>query len=189
MTKVKLIVIMGFLLAFGAGLVVGIVGSRRWIASAGATQTDTVPTQPTTRRAGLTQMLKLTPEQAEKWRMVVDPASKEMRHQHEERRNAIRKTRDDAILALLSVPHQAEFQRIMSDYNAASAQLERERPRDFEKMREQLRPQIRQILNDEQWNRYEEFFKRMREDHRRREASRRGDEKATTRPALTEPSH
>ncbi len=181
MIKVKVVVILGFLLAFAAGVVGGIVGLRRW-----SGHTDATTQSPTTRRVNLPEELKLTPEQDKQWRQVHEAAFRQMAHERDERRSVLRKQRDDAILALMGGQHKAEYEKIMADYIAANTQADRDR---FEKMQDQLRPQLQAFLTGEQWAKYEEIQKRMRDDHRRREMNRRSEQSATTRPVTTLPSH
>lgn len=187
MIKVKLVVIVGFLLAFVAGVVGGIVGSRRWLPPANATIPSTQ--SPTTRRVNIMDELKLTQDQQDKWRKVHEAAFKEMNRERDERRTVLRQQRDEAVLALMGGQHKSEYDKIMADYVAAATQSDRERFKAFEKMQEQLRPQLQTFLTSEQWTKYEEIQARMREEHRRREMNRRGEQNATTRPATTLPSH
>ena len=180
MIKVKVIVLVGFLLAFAAGLVAGMIRHKT---DAGlASQSPT--TGPTTRRVSFAQALGLTPEQDRKIHQLREEAFREAMREVEERRESLRRQRDESILPLLSPENRIVYETVMQHYQAAMTSVNRERPAAFDSQDEQ----IRQVLTAEQRVKFEEMLKKCAEERKRREMNRRGDEKATTRPATTEPS-
>jgi Spy/CpxP family protein refolding chaperone len=184
MVKVKLVVIVGFLLAFGAGLVVGLSGARRL---AGAT-TDTPAASPTTRRgfAGLVAALHLTPEQAKQIEQLRAKTMTEVTHERDDRSAAIHKQRDEKVVALVGAEKKDELDKVLAASQDDMRQLMGERPKAFDKMDED----IRKVLSDEQWKQYQSLQAARRGgrgDGTHRGPGGRGSPGAATRPATTRP--
>ncbi|HEV8291224.1 MAG TPA: hypothetical protein VGP94_04855, partial [Tepidisphaeraceae bacterium] len=119
MTKTRIIVIVGFLIAFGAGAVVGL-------------QLRTAPAQATVqptqgqRPSWLRSELGLTPEQNEQMKNIWEGLHISGRS-HEERRHRLRDERDEAIAALLAPSVMGDYDRVLQDYSNKLTALAQER--------------------------------------------------------------
>src|SRR5947207_111331 len=112
----KYLLVLGFAIAFGAGLVIGLE------------QRITTPTTPTTTQASprgrgfLTSELNLTPEQQEKMKKIwegVRPPGREIMT------NAKRE-RDEQIAALIRPEDKATYDQILKTYSDKQEQLNRQ---------------------------------------------------------------
>jgi Spy/CpxP family protein refolding chaperone len=182
MVKVKLVVIVGFLLAFGAGLVVGLSGARRL--ENGVSQKPTTP--PTTRRgfAGLAAVLKLTPEQAKQIEQLRTKTMTEVTRERDDRSAVIHRQRDEKVVALVGAEKKDELDKVLAASQDDMRQLMGERPKAFDKMDEE----IRKVLSDEQWKQYQSLQAARRGgrgDGTHRGPGGRGGPGAATRPATT----
>src|SRR6476646_8923219 len=108
MTKTRIIVIIGFLVAFGAGAVVGI--QLRPPAPAKATETP----QPE-QRSWLRTELGLSPQQNEQMKNIWESLHASGRG-YEDRRRHVRDERDEAIAALLAPSVMGDYDRILQEY-------------------------------------------------------------------------
>src|SRR5947209_14470626 len=99
MSKAKIILIAAFILALGAGMVVGMVAART--------------TPPASRRSWLADELSLSPDQQDKmktiWSEVMDNAGR----RNEERRRALQKEREDRVLGLLTDAQKVEYKKLI----------------------------------------------------------------------------
>ncbi len=145
MTKLRVIITMGFLVAFAAGLVAGLVRNNRSDAQLRQTNGPGA-TQPTTRRMSFAQAMGLTAEQDATVRQWREEAFREAMRDVEERRAAIRKQRDEAILPMLTAENRQVYETIMQQYTAAMSQVDRQRPGAFDRLDEK----IKGILTDAQ---------------------------------------
>ncbi|MCE5280122.1 MAG: hypothetical protein ABFD92_05975 [Planctomycetaceae bacterium] len=161
MSKIKLILIVAYLLAIAAGVLVGM---------------NIVRERPR-HRSELTNRLNLTPAQQEQMRKIWT----DLRYRGERRspgRSDVARKRDEAVVALLTPAQRQQYDAIQKDY---AAQIEKQsalRRAAFEKAVEETR----KILTPEQAVTYEEMMRqrdprqwrggdRSRE-HRRTSASR-----------------
>jgi Spy/CpxP family protein refolding chaperone len=149
----RLVVIIGFCVAFAAGLTVG-------LAKRGNVEQSTAPAAPTSRSSHrgssfLASELSLTPDQQEQLKKIWEP-SRGGRDEHERRRRELREKRDGAVEALIRDEDKAKFQQAMDDYRKGQEALDRE-------MREGFRSKVeatKKILTPEQTVKYEEFLSR-----------------------------
>ena len=186
---VKLVVTLGFLVAFSAGLVVGL--QTHTSAPAAVVSTTRPTTQP--RGGFLPAALNLTPEQQEKmkqiWANVADRDRKEQFDKH----NQCRKERDEAILALLSTDQKTTYDDIQKTFRDKNDAIDREMRAEFDRKVEETN----EILTPEQRVKYAELRSRRQPfdrgqrggdrngggDHGGfREQNRRGDDRATSQP-------
>jgi hypothetical protein len=141
MSKAKIILIAAFILALGAGMVVGMVAAR------------TAP--PANRRSWLADELSLSPDQQDKmktiWSEVMDNAGR----RNEDRRRALQKEREDRVLSLLTDAQKVEYKKLIDEFAAKRAELDKEREKSFKEAVERTK----QILSAPQRARYEEILK------------------------------
>jgi Spy/CpxP family protein refolding chaperone len=147
----KVVVIIGFCVAFAAGLTVGL--SRQ-----AQVEQPTAPAAPTSRpshRGGFLAELKLTPEQQEKMKQIWEP-SRGGREDHEKRRRELRDKRDAAIEALIPAQQKQQYEQALADYRAGLDTLD-------EEMRDGFRKKVAattQLLTPEQRTKYEDLLSR-----------------------------
>src|SRR4051812_18462850 len=108
----KLVVILGFLVSFAAGLMVGWrVVSPLHPGAAGLGSAEPARGHSTTQTSGprgrdprgwLTEVLKLSSEQQAQMKEIWDDPAHQGRREHDERRQALRKSRDESITRLLT---------------------------------------------------------------------------------------
>lgn len=154
MSRARIILIVCFVVAFAAGVAVGIVLSRR----------------PAGERRGswLGRELDLSKEQREQMLKIWSGAMDKLRRDHRDQRRKNREARDAALQALLTAEKKKRYEKIRSDYEAKSAALSEARRKSFE---DAVR-RTKEILTEEQRKRYEEILKK-RPPHRRRWGGRR----------------
>jgi Spy/CpxP family protein refolding chaperone len=176
MTKTKLVVLLGFLVAFGAGLAVGMRSQLPVVQADGPRRMP-----PPSPGEVLKRELDLTAEQAEQvkkiWSEVLPGPGRDFR-EVELRRRGLRKERDDAIAALIQPPEMNAYDRILQDYSNKMAQLDEERGKGFREAVEKTK----EILTPAQREKYEQMRKRHEAERNGRGFGRRPDEHATTRP-------
>jgi Spy/CpxP family protein refolding chaperone len=184
----KLVVIIGFVIAFAAGLTVGLATRTTGLAglaphAPGATAT----TRPSGGRGArfLIDALDLTPQQAQQlsriWSAAPGP------HEFDERRSQIRHERDDAILALVPASDRARYDQVQQIYKEQIESVNHELRASFD----QKVAQTREILTPEQQSRYDAILKQHQAERESRGRGgsfsngpgRRGDDHATSRPA------
>ena len=192
----KLAVIFGFLIAFAAGLTVGMATRTAGLASPAA------PTSPATRPAGrggpgfLIAALSLTPQQADKLREIWSKPPGP--HDFDERRGQLRRERDEAVLALVPAADRSRYDEVQKNYKEQADAIEHEMRAGFE----DKVTKTKEILTPEQQAKYEEILKQhcgarggrgsggpggpFRPDQRP-DQGRKGDDRATTRPAASTP--
>jgi len=149
----KLVVIIGFCVAFAAGLTVGL--SRHQV-----TDQSTAPVAPTSKPSHrgssfLASELNLTGEQQEKLKQIWEPASGG-REDHEKRRRELRDKRDATVEALVPAENKEKLQAAMNDYRAALESMDNEMRDGFHKKV----AATTQLLTPEQRVKYEEFLSR-----------------------------
>jgi Spy/CpxP family protein refolding chaperone len=142
MTKTKLVVLVCFGVAFGAGLATG-VALMRFTSEHGP-------------GSWLDHELDLTAEQREQmrgiWSQVV---SFSMQRQHEQRQ-ALLKERDEAVQGLMNDGQKAKYDEVMRTYGAKLAALEESRKKAFEEAVERTK----KILTESQRKKYEELLQK-----------------------------
>jgi len=140
MTRTKLILFACFCAVFAAGAAAGIAVGH-------------VATRP---RPGswLGHELNLTAEQREQMRQIWSSAMKGSPQQDRERREALRKERDDAVKALLTDEQKAHYEKVMQTYSQQTAAMEAERRKAFEEAVERTK----QILTESQRKKYEQML-------------------------------
>jgi Spy/CpxP family protein refolding chaperone len=181
----KFVVILGFILSFAAGLV---IGSRRGLVTESTANSTDGPSSAKTattqsshdgeRRGGgrsgfLTAELGLTSEQRKRldeiWSAVAKASNQD------DVRRGYRRERDAAIADLVPAPRLADYDQIINTYHGRIEALERTSREAYESAVEQTKS----ILTPPQRTRYEELLKR----HRWGPGGSR--EKNTTRPSET----
>jgi len=171
MIKTRIIVIVGFLIAFGAGAVVGLQ-----LRTAPARATEQPAQAP--RSSWLRTELGLTPEQNEQMKNIWEGLHNSGRS-YEDRRHRLRDERDEAIAALLAPSVMGDYDRVLADYSNKLTALGQERDKAFGEAVEKTK----QILTPQQRSKYEEFLKR-REPDRGGRGGRRSDSRPATRPVV-----
>jgi len=164
----KLVVILGFLVSFAAGLIVGwrVVSPLHPAATGfGSAELDkgrlttTQPSGPRERRdprGWLTEVLKLSSEQQAQMKEIWDDPAHQGRREHDERRKLLRKDRDDAITRLLTeTGKKDEFDRINADFFKGNQALDAEWRGRFQAAVERTKA----ILTDDQRTKYEEILR------------------------------
>jgi Spy/CpxP family protein refolding chaperone len=190
----KFVVILGFLVSFAAGLIVGASRTRTAPPPTVAVPPTTLPaaTQPTTRpsrHSFFVRELNLTPEQQEQLKQIWSETADRARKEHEERRRQLRRERDEAIDELLEKEDaKGRYTRIHQRYEEKSRELEREMRAGFERAVERTNA----MLTPEQREKYAEILRRQRWDRDGRDGDRdgrgggpgrRGDDRPASRPA------
>jgi len=170
---VKLMVVIGFLVAFGAGMAV-----RPRILPP---ETHTTPaSRPSGPTAWLRTELSLSPEQEEQLKRIWSETAHRGGREQDERRRQFRKERDDAIQALIRPADKETYEQITKAYADRNAAMEKEWRASFQAAVERTK----QILTPEQRRRYEELLRSREAERaaREHEQGRRVDERATSRP-------
>ena len=149
----KLVVIIGFCIAFAAGLTVGMSRSRP-IANEGTPPTS-LPTSRPSHRGFFLSELNVTPEQHEQLNKIWDFAHTG-RGEQDKQRQALREKRDTTIQSLIPAENREKFDKAMSDYREGLAEMDRA-------MRERVNKAVEEtkaILTPEQRTKFEEILKR-----------------------------
>lgn len=153
--KVKLVVILGFVVTFAAGLVAGLwMQQPNLIANVtGAQRTE--PPKPE-HRSWLARELNLTPEQDEKVKKIWETAMRSVPDRGREDPRRLFREREEAIAELISSERKAEYERIRKEFSEKMSRSGRERDKAFEL----AVAQTKSVLTPEQVNKYEELLKR-----------------------------
>ncbi|HOB75713.1 MAG TPA: Spy/CpxP family protein refolding chaperone [Phycisphaerae bacterium] len=164
----KALVVVCFVAAFAAGLVVGL----QWRA----------PEPPQTKRPSrgggwLARELDLTPSQQEELDKIWSQIARSGGREREERRRQLYRERDEAIVALIRPEDELLYEAILSDYAAQMAELDAEWRTAFDDAVERTR----QILTPDQQARCDQLLQRL---HRERGPYdwRRGERDRGVRP-------
>jgi Spy/CpxP family protein refolding chaperone len=184
----KLLMVVGFLIAFGAGMVVG----PRVLNPASALPA----TRPSGHNGWLTTELNLNPEQQEQLKRIWSDTAHRGNHEQEDRRRQYRRERDEAIAALIHPEDKGDYDQILKTYSEKVGEMEREWRTSFQASVEKTK----QILTPAQRARYEELLKRGGAGgppgpgpgpgpgpHGEHDQNRRVDEHATSRPGTDKP--
>jgi Spy/CpxP family protein refolding chaperone len=176
----KLIVILGFVIAFAAGLVMGV--NMRTRDGVSAALPTTRPMDRGDRGGMLTKELNLTPQQQEQMKQIWSEVVRHGGHDQDDRRNQFRKERDDAISSLIKPEDRTKFDEIKTNYSEQMSSLEKDRRAAFDNAVKQTK----EILTPEQRVKYEVFLKQHQppfDRGGRDRDNRRGEDRATSRPA------
>jgi len=162
-------VVVGFAVAFAAGLM---LGATAWRPMPGGPAADgdrpRVPDGggPPHGRGGhggraswLAQQLDLTPEQRQQMDAIWSDTARDKAREHGERRAQLRRDRDAAIAALIPEADRPRHQRVLDDFAAANAALDEAWRRSFEQAVERTKA----ILTPEQRQKYEAILARQRQ--------------------------
>jgi hypothetical protein len=201
----KVVVIIGFLVWFAAGLMVGWRVVAPLHPASGSAEVGTMnpaTTRPSlTRRGGdprgwLTEALKLTPEQQSQMKAIWDDTAQQGRREHDERRLALRKDRDEAIAKLLTETGKKDsFDQINADFFKSNQALDAEWRGRFQASVERTKA----ILKEDQRKKYEEIMSHHAPgpngtqpgqrggDNNQRFPGRRTETRATSRPDRQDP--
>ena len=160
----KIMVVIGFLVAFAAGLAVGFEMRRTSHAQAPTTTEPPVRTTgPSTRGSRspggwIASELKLDAEQRKKMDAIWSDVARGGREESDKERDALRKKRDEAILALVGADNKATYDDLQKQYRDDQQAMERKMRGRFEKAVEETKA----ILTPEQREKYEQLLARHR---------------------------
>jgi len=165
MTKVVLIT--GFLIAFAAGLVVGL-GMRKEAVAGGGPGTATRPS----RHSFLTTELGLSQAQQDQMRKIWSEAAHRGGREQDDRRRQFRKERDDAIAGLVPDADKAKYEAANKQYADRMTAMEQEWRASYAAAVDRTK----QILTPEQRQKYEDLLKKQEADRAARDAERKAAE-------------
>lgn len=168
----KLMLVVGFLIAFGAGMAVGWQFRGHEALAAPATAT----TRPAGRAGFLEAELGLNEQQREQMKKIWSETAHRGGREQEEKRRAFRKERDEAIAALIRPEDKEKFEQVVKTYADRNAALEQAWRSNYQNSV----AETKKILNPEQRKKYEEILKKQE--------NRRAEERATSRPGADKPS-
>jgi Spy/CpxP family protein refolding chaperone len=157
----KAVIIFGFLIAFAAGLVVGL---RPCV------EAQPPPPRPSRHGGWLAAELDLTAEQREQMDAIWSEIAFRGRHEREEQRRELLRQRDEAIVSLIRPEDQPKYEAHLAEHAEQMDALEREWRDAFKSAVEQTKA----ILTPEQQARYERMLQRGPSE-RGRSDWRRGD--------------
>lgn len=190
----KLVVILGFLVSFAAGVVIGtrrtLVGEAPANPSAPTASSAASPTTQKSssqhgepRRGGrsgyLTAELGLTGEQRKELDKIWSAVAKA--NDQDERRRGYRRERDEAIADLVPPARLGQYDQIINTYHERIDALERKSRDAYQTAVEETK----QILTPEQRTRYEAMLKRHKwgpDVRDPRQTGRRSETRATSQP-------
>jgi Spy/CpxP family protein refolding chaperone len=184
MTRIVLVV--GFIVAFSAGLVSGLAVRGREVQASSPMATS----RPVTAGGPgglLAAELGLTREQGEQMNRIWRENARTLRHQQDQRRTQARKERDEAIAVLIRPEDREKYDQVLRAHTERLAEIDRESRALFQSGFEESR----KILTPEQQVKYEAFLKRREADRasgrdhdheQQQQQNRRADERATSRP-------
>jgi Spy/CpxP family protein refolding chaperone len=157
MSRVKMILTIAFVLAMGAGVAVGMLTSRF----------------PQTRqaRSWLGDELNLTSEQREQMRAIWQDVSKN-RPRDWERRRALEKERNEAIVGLLTDEQKQKYEQISQQFQLKLQEQSHQRETAVQSAIERTK----QILTPEQRVKYEQIMQERREKKEQKERDRENRE-------------
>jgi Spy/CpxP family protein refolding chaperone len=177
----KLTVLLGFVVAFSAGLLTGL-NSRQ----PSPPEVSSASAEPTTQRGGprerdrdrdrdrdrgfLSRELNLSPEQREQMKQIWSPVAARSGREQDELRRRYRNERDEAIADFIRTQDLHAYDQILKAYQDKLAALDQE----FRSAYQKAVDQTRQILTPEQRAKYEELLKRNQPGERG-PRERRGD--------------
>jgi Spy/CpxP family protein refolding chaperone len=140
MTKMKLILILAFVLTLAAGAALGVVIDRSM--------------RGRDRGSHLARKLDLTPQQQKRMREIWSETLRASRENLHGRRKDLRDQREQAVRQLLNEQQRERYREIQNKYEQGRETL-RERRRELFK---EAREKTRKILNPDQRKKYDRFF-------------------------------
>jgi Spy/CpxP family protein refolding chaperone len=161
----KLMVLVGFCVAFAAGVV---AGRGRGVMNGASTSSRNVSpsTGPGPHHGGpggpgwLAKELSLTTEQQEQLRQIWSETATRGRGEREDQRRQLRKEREDAVTALVRPEDKDKFQRIQDTYTQKMEELDQQWRASFDNAVRRTK----EILTPDQRTKYEELLKRNQWD-------------------------
>ncbi len=163
-----MVVIVGFIVAFSAGLMSGIA----WKGHPGAKPHG----GPESRESWIADQLKLSPEQQKQMKEIWSEGGG--RRESWDKRNQLRKERDEALAALVRPEDKPAYDKIVADSKQKQDALEAEGKKAFQ----QAVDKTKAILNAEQLKKYEEV---LSNGPGRGREGRDGRDRPSTRPSQT----
>lgn len=148
MSKLRIVILLVFLLVFGAGVGVGVVQSRMALPT--ISKGDHIATE-----------LSLSSEQQEKMKEIWSSMG-ELRRQHDEKGKTLSVDRDAKIKQLLSPEQATAYEQVLHDHEQAVQQLRAERHQTVERCIQRTR----EILSPEQATKYEQMLQRRRDSRK-----------------------
>jgi len=136
----------GFVLALAAGVSGGLLLAR-------LPNTGSEP-GPDATSSPLATELGLSSKQAEQMRTIWEGVRGTAQQCFDDARR-LQKERDDALVSLLNEEQKAKFEQISKEYADGFKELNRKRDQEFKK----AVSQTKQVLNEEQWKKYERILK------------------------------
>lgn len=165
MSMAKIMVVVGFLVAFAAGLTIGLESRQTSVAAPALPPEGT--TKPSTRQGRgpgwLESELKLSAEQKKQMDKIWSELARGGgREEMDRRRRQFREERDQAILALVKPDDKPTYDAILQNYRDQQQSLEREMRANFENAVKQTN----EILTVDQQAKYKELLSRHRPSDR-----------------------
>lgn len=150
--KTKVVVILGFVIAFAAGTVVGmLLRQEPVIASSAGEATGRRPPE-----SWLAERLGLDARQTEQVKQIWSDAMQAARRDGDrDRWHQLRQKRDQAVADLIRPEDKAAYERVLQTYEDETAKLGRERHQAFQA----AVAKTREILTPEQRAKYEQLLK------------------------------
>ncbi len=166
----RIMVVIGFLVAFAAGLTVGLEVRRPAVARAPAAEPTTHPTttHPATRGGGrspggwFASQLNLTPEQRQQMDAIWSEVARGGRAEIDKRRRQFREERENAILALIGPEGKPKYDAILRHHQSRQRATECAMRSRFEKAVEETNA----LLTPEQQAKYKALLARQRPPER-----------------------
>jgi len=177
----KILLIIGFAIAFGAGWMMSSGFERRQRQEQQSqASTTTAPTTKPSRRGFLASELSLTTEQNEKMKVIWSDMAHRGGREEWDRRNQFRKDRDEAIAALIRPEDKEKLDQVQKNYAEKNAAMDKEMRASYETAVEKTK----EILGSEQLKKYEEFLKNHEppKGPREHDQGRRVEDRATSQP-------
>lgn len=165
----RLMVTIGFVVAFLAGLIVGLnrFGQRHDPPGAASGQPWARHGEAPPDRGGfLASQLSLSPDQQKQMREIWSQAVGAGRGLMDERRRELRQQREEAIAALIRPEDKASYEAIVNDYARRSVEQDQQWRRAYDEAMQKTR----QILTPQQLEKYEQLTQRWEQrdrEHRR----------------------
>ena len=186
----KVVVIIGFLVSFSAGLVVGMSVRRQPIPIVSNPEPATKRERPTPPGPGsfLASHLKLSRDQREVMDKIWSEPFGRGRWEQDKKRRQYRDERDEAIAALVRPAEYEKYDQVLKTYSERLAELDKEAKAAFDKAVENTK----KILNPEQLQKYEDFLTKHQGDRHgpgpdrdRRDNSKEHGRRSETRASTT----
>jgi len=150
MTKTKLIIFTAFVLAMGAGVAVGMLGSR------------TLPRpRPDGPQTWLTQELQLTSDQQDKMSQIWSGLLQTKGREFGKQMHLLQVQHDEAVQAMLSSAQQDQYKNLNEEFAQRARDLWKRMEQEFLAASETTR----KILNDSQRQKYDVLVSKFRSEH------------------------